>query len=124
MDDQAFAGRVQIQLQELMLTELCSFPLFSLQTGGEIGVGMCESWKMTGVNWLLFIRTFWGWIGALVTGAIISALLFSIGEWFSFHFRGAASCLGDLKCSLMPVQCLLLYHKIERIWVLMNHPDS
>nr|ABB90542.1 sodium-coupled phosphate transporter protein [Dunaliella viridis]ABB92146.1 sodium-coupled phosphate transporter protein [Dunaliella viridis] len=50
-------------------------------TGGKIGVGMCESWKMTGVNWLLFIRTFWGWVGALVTGAILSALLFSIGVY-------------------------------------------
>ena len=49
-------------------------------TGGEIGVGMCETWKMTGVNWLLFIRTFWGWVGALVLGAILSALFFSIGE--------------------------------------------
>ena len=54
--------------------------MLTLQTGGEIGVGMCESWKMTGVNWLLFIRTFWGWVGALVTGAILSAMLFSIGE--------------------------------------------
>ncbi|KAF5835955.1 sodium-coupled phosphate transporter protein [Dunaliella salina] len=50
-------------------------------TGGEIGIGMCETWKMTGVNWLLFIRTFFGWVGALVTGAILCAFLFSIGVY-------------------------------------------
>mmetsp|Transcript_26606 Transcript_26606/g.71957 ORF Transcript_26606/g.71957 Transcript_26606/m.71957 type:complete len:717 (+) Transcript_26606:95-2245(+) len=50
-------------------------------TGGEIGIGMCETWKMTGVNWLLFVRTFFGWVGALVTGAILCAFLFSIGVY-------------------------------------------
>lgn len=61
----------------------CSAIALCTQTGGEIGVGMCESWRMTGVNWLLFIRTFFGWVGALVCGAIISAFLFSLGEWVS-----------------------------------------
>lgn len=42
---------------------------------------MCETWRMTGVNWLLFVRTFFGWVGALVAGALISACLFSIGAW-------------------------------------------
>ena len=51
---------------------------------------MLESWKMTGVNWILFIRTFFGWIGALILGAILSAAMFSVGVVSRFSYVPAA----------------------------------
>nr|ABB92147.1 sodium-coupled phosphate transporter protein [Dunaliella viridis]ACL28157.1 sodium-coupled phosphate transporter protein [Dunaliella viridis] len=85
-------------------------------TGGEIGVGMCETWKMTGVNWLLFIRTFWGWVGALVTGAILSALFFSIGVYgpsrtdldYVTHYQRAMKIDIDESMAALLDQCMEL----------------
>lgn len=48
--------------------------------GAEVGIGAVEGLKH-GTNWLLFAKTFSAWIFTLFVSAILSAAVFSYGEW-------------------------------------------
>ena len=53
--------------------------LFLAQTGAEVGMALVDN-PRSGINWVLFCKTFTAWIMALIFGGLVSSFFFSIGE--------------------------------------------
>lgn len=47
--------------------------------GAEVGVGLSEGLRGTGLNWRVLVKTFAGWVIAFFSAAVICAAIFSMG---------------------------------------------